>query len=769
MKSKTSTIRKSSMRHQLLSSIATRALPCGAMALSVLYPTHAMAQADESDSTAQLNQIVVTAQKRAESLQDVPLTVQVFSGDSIAQAGVTDIEVLSESMPAITIARSANSQRIVVRGIGSGTNSGFEQSVGTFVDGIYYGRGQQLRPKFIDVASVEALKGPQSTLFGTNVTAGAINVRSNDPTSVLEGRLGLVIGEHGQREVEAVISGPLSDTLMGRVALYKRNFDGFVSNATIGDDVTRERNWGGRAVLLFEPTNNFSIRAAYERHDLDHVGNTAQNVIFTDNFLPQAFGDDGVFDYNNVGGNHSSLTAIPNGPITDTNVFDTFSFRMSYEGDGFTLTSLTGYTQYDWDNIVDSDYTPVDLLVQQTAQDFEQWSQEFRLETTIADTLDVVAGFYYHDQNFEQLRTSELVASAAGPNVVLSPAEQDTETWAVFTQSTLNLSDVARMTVGLRYSSDKKEASDVLTMSNPIFQAIGFFGAFEHDVTASRTDKNLSWLLRGEYDFGDDSLLYALASRGYKAGGFDINGLGGSQGTTPASDFEFEDERATNFEIGAKLNLLDGAATLNTSAFYTQYDDLQVTQFNGASFELGNAAGARVQGLEVDYRHAWADGLIFSATATWQDFEFKDYLANCNQRQINGLEAGCVNGAQDLDGKDGQFAPALSANVGIDYEADLSSELLLRTNLNMIYSSSYYTQLGLDENVQQDSYAKINARIALASADDSWEIALIGRNLTDKKVSINSFDSAISGNFPLTYVKFITPPRQVSLQLSYRF
>jgi iron complex outermembrane recepter protein len=722
-----------------------------------------------SQSRPMLEEVVVTAQKKAESLQDVPLTLQAFSGDSVAEAGITDIEALSENMPAITITRSANSQRIVARGIGSGTNSGFEQSVGTFVDGIYYGRGQQIRPRFIDIASIEVLKGPQSTLFGTNVTAGAINIRSNDPTDEFEGQLSLLVGEDGEQDGNVVVSGPISERLMGRLALYKRDYDGYMDNGSIGDSVAQEDHWGGRIVLLLDASDKLSIRAAYEHHDLEQDGNTAQNVIFAPNFLPEATGDDGKFDYNNEGGLLADFNTIPNGQIADTNKFDTVSIKIDYDGEGYSLTSVSGYTKYDWENIVDSDYTGLNIFAQQTAQEFEQWSQELRLETVVADKLDVLAGVYYHDQDFDQLRTSEVVSTPAGPNLVLSPSKQDTETWALFTQSTLSLTDAARMTVGLRYGSDEKDVYDGLTHSNPVFQSIGFFGAFPHEVNDSRDEDHVSWLVRGEYDFSVDSLAYALVSRGYKAGGFDINGLGSSKGTTPAPDFEFDDERATNYEIGAKLILQDGAATLNGSVFYTEYEDLQVTQFNGAAFELGNAAKAIIQGLEVDYRQALTDELTLSATATWQDFEFKDYLANCNQRQLNGLEGGCVDGAQDLDGKDGQFAPELSANLGIDYVTAVSTNLLFKANLNLVYSDSYYTQLGLDKNARQDSYSKVNARLAIASADERWELAAIGKNLTDEDVSINSFDSAIISDFPLTYVKFITQPRQLALQAIYRF
>ena len=716
-----------------------------------------------------LEEIEVTAQKRTQSLQDVPLTLQVFNGDDITDAGIHDIETLSENMPAITISRSANSQRIIVRGIGSGTNSGFEQSVGTFVDGIYYGRGQQIRPRFIDIASVEALKGPQSTLFGTNVTAGAINIRSNDPTETFEGNVSMLLGEDGERQGDVVVSGPVSDNLKARLALYKRDYDGFMYNGSIGDSVAQEDHWGGRLVLLLDASDKLSVRAAFEHHDLDQLGNTAQNVIFTSNFLEAAMGDAGIYDYESQGGFHTSLTALPNGAIRDTNQFDTFSVKMNYEGEGYNVTSITGYTQYDWNAVYDSDYTGVDLLVQQTLQKFKQLSQEIRFETVMSDNIDVLAGIYYHDQDLQQDRTSELVASAAGPNVILSPAQQDTKTWALFSQSTLNWSDKDRLTLGLRYGSDEKDVSDSLTMSNPIFRQIGFFGAFEHDINDSRDEQHVSWLLRTEHDFGEDNLAYALISRGYKAGGFDINGLGGSKGTTPKSDFEFDEEQATNFEIGTKLKLHDGAATLNGSLFYTDYKDLQVTQFTGAAFELGNAAQAITKGVEVDYRHALTSELTFSATATMQDFEFKGYLSSCNQRQLNGLEEGCVDGAQSLDGKGGQFAPDLSANIAMDYQTAVSASLMLKANMNLVYSDSYFTQLGLDKNTEQESYTKLNARVALASAEDTWEVALIGKNLTNEKVSVNSFDSPIASNFPLTYVKFITQPRHLALHASYNF
>ena len=730
------------------------------------YLTIAMTLLVSTAGAQEIEEVLVTAQKREQSLQDVALTVQVFDGVNISDRGFADIESLSENMPAVIVSRTGNSQRIIIRGVGSGTNNGFEQSVGTFLDGVYMGRGRHLRSKFFDLKRIEVLKGPQSTLYGNNVTAGAFIVTTNDPTENFEGQLRLLAGNDGQFDGGLSVSGPISNALNARAAFYKSSFDGYLSNPTVGGEVPQDDNWGGRVVLLFDDAGNMTARLSYEHQDLRTLGNVGQ-VTYDPSAaaaLAPATGDPGDFDYVAYGGMLSGFTAIKNGQIEDDNTFDTLSLKAGFKGKNYVLTSITGYTEYDWHNIVDVAHLQPDLVAQETNQIFKQYSQELRIESSLGSYFDYLAGAYYQKQALEQFITIELPGPGA---VIRSPSEQDTTTWAIFAEGVLAVSDHLRTTLGARWGSDRKSVSDSLVFNNAALE--GLFGAFNHDVSSSRNKDYLSWLLRPEFDVNDNIMLYTSVNVGHKMGGFDINGLGGSMGAVAEPDFEFDDEKASHFEVGAKAALPEYAATLNVSVFHTAYNNLQVTQFTGAGFNVGNAAEAAVKGVELDYRQAFTEKFMVSVTATWQKFEFDSYRgAPCTSRQREGLDLGCdlASRTQDLSGKTGQFAPDFSANVNLDYEADVSGLLIFRSNLNVVYSGEYYTALGLDPNHRQDSYTKLNARLALVTTDNSWELALIGRNLTDEKVSVNSFDHPM---FPLTYVKYITAPRSFSLQASYRF
>ena len=740
--------------------------------------------AEQSDEKRRfLGEIVVTAQKTEQNLLQVPLTVQVLDGGEIRDLAIENLEVLHHNMPAVMVSKSGNSQRINIRGIGSGTNEGFEQSVGMFVDGVYLAQGRHLRPKLFDLDRVELLKGPQSTLFGMNVTAGAFNCTTSNPTETFEGYVGLLAGQQSEAEGQLVLSGPLSQKVKGRVALYKRTFGGYMNNLDTDSGVTDDDDWGARFVIVADPTDRLSIRATYEHQDLAHLGSVGQITYDPSSaeVMSPITGDDGVFDYNNMGGLQSGFRAIPNGEIEDGNVFDTVGLNITYAGRGFTFTSMTAYTRFDWQNIMDADYSSHNVASQFVDMQFDQLSQELRVDSTIGDRLDYTAGAYFHHQNLDRARTTEVQLASLPTSIVWdAPASQDTDVWAVFAQGTYRFNGVAALTLGLRYSDDEKSVRDVLVIDPPLDS---IFGARPHDLQENRSEDHLSWLIRPEFQLSDRALVYVSAARGYKAGGFDIGiGAGSSAGSEPSPNYEFEPEQATNIEVGAKLSLARGAAMLNLAAYHTDYRDLQVTQFTGFEFSVGNAAEATVQGIEVDYAHSLTKHLTLGITASYLDFEFDSYKnADCTLRQRAGLDPGCLPSTtgegmvQDLTGGVGEFAPEFSASVNLGAAVPINAGLLFKGTLNVAYSDEYFTQIGMDSNTLQGAFAKLNLRLAFQFGSRStWEIALVGRNLTNEKVSVNSFNSlwaglAVPGETQPTYIKFITRPRSVALQANFWF
>lgn len=740
-----------------------------ALALSVSFPSLVRAQSAVTPPAGATNDgglqdIVVTAQRKEQGLQKVPVAVEVVDGKALQQQGVPDLERLSTSLPAVTVRRSANSQRIVIRGVGSGTNRGFEQSVGTFVDGVYYSQGQQIRPKLFDVARVEVLKGPQSILFGANVTAGAFNIVTNDPTDHLSGSANLIVGERNEFEETGAISGPITDDLSVRVSGYKRNYDGDVYNTQTREHAQNEDNYGGRVILRYKPAGPLTVRASYEHQQLRLRGNPIE--LYYDPSVAAAYttrlGMPGVLDYKSFGGVLTSFKAVPDGQAHDTLKTDTASIRADYNAGPFVLTSESAFTHFMWDNVSEFGYSPEQQLGAEVTQHFRQFSQEFRADGKVTNWFEIIGGAYYHHQDLHNFVLTESVPLNA---TATSPATQNTDYWAVFGQGTAHLTDQLRLTGGLRYDGLSKDVHDALVYSRT---GVSLFGGVAHDLTASRHENHLSWLGRVEYDLRAGVLAYATASRGYKAGGFDINGYGTSNGTTRSATFAFAPEQATNYEAGVKARLFNNHATLNINAYHLEYNNLQVSQLVGAAFSVGNA-NARSNGFEIDYRQAVTHELTLSGTYAYNDFKFTSYLgAPCNQRQTNGLAPGCnlATRTQDLTGKTGEFAPKSSASLNVDWRSPLTDKFDVLLNANPIFSSNYYTQVGLDSNAYQKGYTLINARIGIASNDDRWQIQVIGRNLSDRAVSVNSFNGSV---LPLSYGKVPIQRRGVAAQLSYNF
>ncbi len=789
----------------------------------------------------QLEEVIVTAQKRAENLQDVPISVSTVSGEKIQDNTILNFAALADFVPSLHIADAPVNTNIYMRGIGSGNNRGFEQSVGMYLDGVYLGRGRQYRSALMDVERVEVLRGPQGTLFGKNTVAGAINISSASPVpgDEAQGEINASVEENGGQIYEGYIQGG-TDTFAARLALRYRETDGYVYNAYLDQDEGALDETGGRLTLVWQPSDTFSANMKYTNMQRDRDGaasatwkylspeqRNAQvpnrsafaDIAYTlmDTFFPDFPGIAGqdftTYKDNNCGTDKSCSSAgIGYKPENSDDEIQNFSLNMNWEVGNGTLTSVTGWAGYEYFDDVDVDWLPLQFIDRSDIHDFEQISQEIRWASDIGDSFSYTVGAYYDeneldmqgqvviDTNFDGLFPQFASVAFGAPIPNLLPLltggaygsnqisrnhnfNQETESWALFAQGTYELSDSLRLTAGLRYTEEEKDALSSQRLGDvncpgaadggldgtcatgynyflDIIQASSF-NTYNKEWVGSRKTDDLSPSLNLQWDMGDASMVYVSWSQGFKSGGFSaaddgepgdfavaqLPPPGGFVSTVPNADFEFDDESVDSIEIGGKHEFFDGAMRLNWAAFYSEYDDLQTTIFKGVGFSVKNAASSEVQGFEVDWLMQVTDALRVGVNAAYLDATYGDFGDGpCNAQQLDanslcGTPAGIAQGsANDLTGVNTLYASDWSGNAFVDFRTQLGSmELFAGVDVN--YRSEFMSAGDNDENDLIPEYTKVNARIGLGG--ERWEVMAYGRNIFDEAALQQSFDTPV--------------------------
>lgn len=761
-----------------------------------------MAQAAENKvNKSELETITVTSQKRVQSLQDIPTSIQALSGDYLEQNSVDDLLALSENLPNVHITETSSSKRIFVRGIGSGTNSGFEQSVAMYKDGVYLGRGHQAKFPFLDMQRLELIKGPQSVMFGKNATAGAFSMISNSPTDVLEGNVSAEFGSDNEKRFTGVINIPISDDLAIRIAAFDHSFDGFLYNQARQSDEQSNDSSGARLSIDWQINDDINALFKWEHGEFESHGSRYQYIIDTPNRDLQIASD--PTNPGNVG--YRSLLLSDNSGLDYTSsvsgdghpgglneqsktTLDNASLKLTYDHGEYEFTSVTTYSEYDWDSTFDADFSEVPLIKQDYLETYNQFTQEFRVSSPTGRTLEYVAGIFYMSSELEHpndilfgasLLIPDLVGTSLGVNALF---DQDQQSYSAFTALTWNVNAQWRANFGLRYQKEEKEVSSVQNVYS-VFepntpQAIQQFanaaaptiagqlsGAGVHNLNAKRDESHLSPNISVQYLGFNNTMLFASAGIGYKAGGFDGSGLNGSQGNTvdENSGFEFDDEKATNFEFGIKAEPIKNTLQVNATLFYTLYDDLQVSEFNGNAFVVKNAAETKVKGIELDSRWAINQSWQLSANLAVLDFEYEQYASaspTVMQSELLG------QAFQDLTGQTGAFAPDYSGNIAIDYNTEVFSNLTLNSNLALNFSDDYFLEQDLDPIAKQSAFEKLNLRIELGSSEGDWSVSLLAKNLTDKQTFSQANDVPV-----ISYAhRFLSERgRSYHAQFNYRF
>ena len=802
---------------------------------------------------AQLEEVIVTASRRAESMQDVAISMISKSGEDIQDMGITRAAEFAVDIPAVTMSQSPIGNFIFIRGIGTaGVNQGIELSVSMFHDGVYMGRHQLSRAPFMDLDRVEVLRGPQSILFGKNTIGGAIHLITAKPTDEVEGSISALYGSYGEQELSAVLSGPITDTLSGRIAVRGYQMDGYLDNILTNEDGPERDDKTVRVQLAWDATENLTINGKWENSQFEQTQQFTQLSVSDPTGTGIAFGglnsalvavgsgtgngaerfdneravdNDGGIVLGQVVPEYAGLPGFPDKPEFSNNEMDLGTITIDWAVGDHTITAITGYASYDYQDICDCDFAAIPLIQVDATESYEQFSQEIRLTSPGGERFDYIVGMYYHQSDLDYRSVegfgTSLASSLLGAPAALTPnltrdysMTQDQDMWAVFGSGTYSFTDTTRLTAGLRYFDESKTASHVLDKSftggwdysaaaglpagsitygdtaaeydrflgdfagTPlvaISEGIygGLLGTFEHNIqNRQRNEQDVNWILTLEQDMSDNTMVFGTVSTGTKGGGFDGRFLQ----TNDSEFFEYDEETAISYELGVKTTLLDGTMSLNATAFFSTVEDYQVSIFDGATaFFVQNAAEVETSGIEVDVKWAPTDGLLVSFAGTYLNAEYSDF-PNAPCWTVSGTEpddrGNCVNrGApdayRDATGDTNMFSPEYAFNLNVDYRMPVGNALEVRGTFNMNYSDEFFAASDLDPiYAGQDAYTMYDLRLSLGRQDRMWEVALIGKNLTDELISGNTNDQPlVPGNGFASTDRL----RSYAVQASYRF
>ena len=708
-------------------------------AAALLAPMAAQAVVDE---------MVVSAERREEGIQTVPIAVSAFDTATLENLQINSAVDLGASVPNLqTTSVTANATAIQVHMRGASVQTpGFttsESPVGIYQDGVYRGRLATANLDFTDVERIEVLRGPQGTLYGRNTIAGALNIVSRTPGDEMWANASVGYGEFETLKVKGSVGGPIQEGSLAASAaiVYHDRDEGFIDNPALGRDVGRFENIAGRAKLHYYGHEAWDAVLSVWAFSSENDGW---------NGIPYGPGFSAPGNTPTSGDFYTQLTPLAS--QGDSEEFGA-SLNLSWDvNDNLTLKSITGYS--DTDDLFDFDLsggyalgTP-GLFVESTSNN-EQFTQEFLLQGTAADgALDWQAGVYYLNEKGEQYYTTSAFAQALAPafpaaftNLFFENTENETDSYAVYAQGTYSFTDQLSVTAGLRWTREEKDFQ-----YNVIDSLLITFDGVRNDMSfpLSESYEDITPKLTVDYQITDDILIYGTIAEGFQSGGF--------QGLCLGNPFcamnTFGPQDVLSFEAGTKMDLLDDRLRVNGAIFYAKYDDIQQTALVGGAFPLQNVGEIDVKGVELEVVATPTDGLTIFANAAYADEEYQ---------RLNPASGAAIAGATKLPG-----LPEFSGRVGFDYERALgNSDLVTKFGADYTFSDEYFSEV--TNALKIDSYGRTNAFIALAAAEDKWEVRLEGRNITDE-------DDAVSGIFGNgVNMRTVLPPREWMLTAKFSF
>lgn len=798
-------------------------------------PAFAQDSAAVEEDNSGLSDIVVTARKREESAQSIPVAVTAISAEVIEQRDITSIEKIAAATPNLNVGRASNGSaaQITLRGIGSSSTSiGIEQSVAVVVDGAYYGQGRVIEEGFFDLARAEVLKGPQALFFGKNATAGVISLTSKDPTDIWEGHVKAGYEfKAEQYSLEGILSGPVSDTLGVRLAVrYSDMNAGYYKNVSVNrnyvtvDVATGFTNpeslvsrpvakWTpqqeellARLTLKWTPTDALTNTLKVTRDQNDTLNNSWNYVAYScglasgiSQLTGYACKKDFVTHQNNLPVEVSRISPYGRDDGATYNRYRSWAINnnLEYDLDSLVINSVTNWQRNNnsWAcacNFQTTDTVVGGMIFATENSTWRAWSQELRLTSKFDGMFNFMLGGLYQNtkRDFAQWGFYGGVRdTAARPDLLYAASEKisDTkgETIAIFGQVTAELMDGLELAGGARYTEETKDSYFAQEYVNPAYAAVYRSAADPLGIiTAKQKFDDFSPEVTLTYKPSNTLLVYGAYKTAYKSGGFSNGGINSALSADPKGDLTFNPETAEGFEVGIKSTILDNQLRANITAFTYKVKDFQVDFFNSPVFAFNTlTADAKTSGVELELEFAprAVPGLNIAAALNYNDAKYDSFPEGpcySGQTQAEGCNVLLPNGQyrQNLTGKALSVAPKWTGMVAVNYETEVGSDYVIGLNANARYSDSYNPSAFANPIARQSSYVTFDAGLRFGAADDNWQIALIGKNLTNRFYVTGVVDgpSTGTGSGGLTGTKadqlgFGTLPRTVKIEVTKRF
>lgn len=787
-------------------------LACLCSLVSVAAPAARAAEGASTPVAGDLEEIIVTARHRKESMQEVPIAVSAISQTMIRDLRVKGVQDMADLIPGLDVGPTTNSSGggLYLRGIGSTEAAAFiDQALAITIDGLQVNDARIMSATMLDLNQVEVLRGPQALFYGKNSPAGVVSITSNDPGDEFE----MIVSstyeyEAKEKAGQFILSGPITETFGARLAASYSEQEGLIN--VIGYDVPltdtvplalapqhdsydNRKDLFLRGTLLFEPTDNLQIRGKFSYFDREGGSITwGSQRVYCPLGAPQAtipVDDCKIDDTAYFGQIHPSILQAfpqadpsrPDGALDNTQKIATVDINYSF-GNGLSLAAVSGYYTSHQYTMAEGTFEPVSKVLTIYDIDIEHLSQEIRLSSNWDGPINFLTGAYYETRDsdyehvvpgsaiFGQQLTGNLVTLSLGKQY---KAQKATSTSA-FLQMDWTMTDQLKLSAGGRYSIEKKE-----------FEAVG------NDRPALLVPDDADWK-----NFSPEAtlsyrpvphvMLYASYKEGFKSGGFDSSFQPNVLAQAGPHDLVFDEEIVDGYEVGLKSSLFDSSLTLNAVVFSYDYQDLQVSVSDPISLSSRtlNAAKSKVEGVELET--VWAPravaNLTLRANLNYLDNTFENFIGDCYTGQTIAL--GCnVNlspstgryTSQNLSGRDLPFSEHWSGTAGFDYEIPVGGQWHLGTTLFTSYTGGYETMIQYMPGSEQESFWEYHASLRLFSEDDHWEFALMGRNLSNefvrRRVSPVPLTGASFGGTvatPADLAGTVVGGRTVTLEVTYK-